>query len=69
MREEGDPLINYGICSEVERLMGVQGKKLSAGKLESREDVKQRLGRVARNLTTKFIHDYIGDLAERRKKL
>ena len=49
--------------------MGVQGKKLSAGKLESREDVKQRLGRVARNLTTKFIHDYIGDLAERRKKL
>ena len=49
--------------------MRLQEKGSPAGKVESREEFKQRLGRVARNLPTKFIDDSIGDLAERCKKL
>ena len=53
----------------VERRMRLQEKGSPAGKVESREEFTQRLGRVARNLPTKFIEDSIGDLAERSKKL
>ena len=49
--------------------MRLQEKKPPAGKVEPREEFKQRLGRVARNLQTKFIDDSIGDVAQRCKKL
>ena len=49
--------------------MRLQERKSPAGKVESREEFKQRLGRVARNLPTKFIDDSIGDVAQRCKKL
>ena len=49
--------------------MHLQENTSSAGKVESREEFKQRLGRVARDLPTKFIDDSIGDLAERCKKV
>ena len=49
--------------------MRVKKKISSAGKLESPEEVKQRLVRVARKLPTTFINDSMGDLAERCNKL
>ena len=47
----------------------MQKKKSPVGKVGSREEFKQRLGRVARNPPAKFIDDSIGDLAGRCQKL
>ena len=62
-------VMDYAIWDEIERRMRLQEKKFPVGEVESREEFKQRLGRVARNLPAKFIDASIGDLAERCKKL
>ena len=62
-------VMDLAIWNEIERRMCLQEKKFPAGKVESREEFKQRSGRVARNLPTKFIDDSIGDLAGRCQKL
>ena len=61
--------MDYAIWDEIERRMRLQEKKLPPSKVESRAEFILRLGRVARNLPTKFIEDSIGDLAERCQRL
>ena len=61
-------VMDFAMWDEIERRLRLQEKKFLAGKVESREEFKQRSGRVARNLPTKFIDDSIGDLAERCQK-
>ena len=62
-------VMDFAIWDEIERRMSLQEKRFPAGKVESREEFKERLGHVARNLPTKLVDDSIGALAERCKKL
>ena len=62
-------VMDYAIWDEIERRMRLQEKKFPPSKVESRAEFILRLGRVARNLPTKFIEDSIGDLAERCQRL